>query len=165
MGEQENLFPLQTVEPHLLDSPARSLLSIVRSWLRFISEWNIRLFKLEGGNDGWRYVGSVKVTQSSEIFYLPLILFILLFPLLPVLFIDPYSWKSFIVNFIALVSLVRRTAVSDIPLEHWKRSFSAMHIFKVLTLMAYWFTSVNHSNSIKCVYVCHLMRLPNAKVI
>lgn len=37
-GEQKNLFPLQTVEPHLLDRPARNLLSIVRSWLSFMSE-------------------------------------------------------------------------------------------------------------------------------
>jgi len=67
-----------------------------------MSELNISMFTLDGGNDGWRCVGSVKATHSCEIFYLLLILFILLFPFLPVLFIDPYSWKMFVVSFIAL---------------------------------------------------------------
>jgi len=88
----------------LFDHTARSLLSIVRSWLRFMSEWNISMFKLDGGNDGWRCLGGVNATHSSEIFYLLLIIFILLFPFLPVLFIDPYSWKLFVVSFIALAS-------------------------------------------------------------
>ena len=61
------------------------------------------MFTLEGGNGGWLCVGSVKATHSSKIFYLLLILFIFLFPFLPLLFIDPYSWKSFVVSFIALV--------------------------------------------------------------
>ena len=97
--------------------------------------------KLQGGNDGWRCVGSVKATQSSEIFYLLLILFSLIFPFLPVLFIDPHSWKSFVVSFIALAStapsLVRRMAVLDPPLEHRKWSFPVMPIFTVPKLMAY----------------------------
>jgi len=102
-GKYKNLFPLQTIEPHLLVSPTRSLRSTVRFWLRFISEWYVSMFKLEGGNDGWHCVGSDKATQSSKTFYLLLILFILRFSFLPVLFIDPYSWKSFVVSFIALV--------------------------------------------------------------
>lgn len=61
------------------------------------------MFKLEGGNGGWRCVGSVKATHSSKTFYLLLILSILLFPFLHLLFIDPYTWKSFVVSFIALV--------------------------------------------------------------